>query len=81
MRTKLLWLMALLILAVVNYAVWQKEQVLAEGLGMTAENPVSATHEWQPPFWIFNGVAVGPSGAVYVAGDAANVIYRIPPAQ
>jgi uncharacterized membrane-anchored protein len=31
MRTKLLWVMALIILGVVNYAVWQKEQVLAEG--------------------------------------------------
>ena len=31
MRTKLLWVMALVILGVVNYAVWQKGQVLAEG--------------------------------------------------
>lgn len=31
MRTKLLWGMALVILGVVNYAVWQKEQVLADG--------------------------------------------------
>lgn len=30
-----------------------------------------------PPFWIFNGIAVGPSGAVYVTGDQANVLYRI----
>jgi sugar lactone lactonase YvrE len=32
-----------------------------------------------PPTWIFNGVAVGPSGAVYVSGDVENVIYRIQP--
>ncbi len=31
MRTKLLWGMALVVLAVVNFAVWQKEQVLATG--------------------------------------------------
>lgn len=31
MRTKLLWAMALLILGVVNYAVWDKEQVLDKG--------------------------------------------------
>jgi glucose/arabinose dehydrogenase len=28
-----------------------------------------------PPTWIFNGVAVGPSGAIYVSGDRANVLY------
>jgi len=32
-----------------------------------------------PPTWIFNGVAVGPSGAIYVTGDIANVLYRIEP--
>ena len=30
-----------------------------------------------PPFFIFNGIAVGPSGAIYVSGDKANVLYRI----
>lgn len=30
-----------------------------------------------PPFFTFNGIAVGPSGAVYVTGDKANVLYRI----
>jgi sugar lactone lactonase YvrE len=30
-----------------------------------------------PPTWWFNGVAVGPSGAIYVSGDVGNVIYRI----
>jgi len=32
-----------------------------------------------PPTWIFNGVAVGPSGYVYVTGDIANVLYRFKP--
>lgn len=31
MRTKLLWVMALVILGVVNYAVWDKEQVVNKG--------------------------------------------------
>jgi sugar lactone lactonase YvrE len=30
-----------------------------------------------PPTWSFNGVAVGQSGAVYVSGDKANVLYRL----
>ena len=30
-----------------------------------------------PPFWIYNGIAVSPSGAIFVSGDIANVIYRI----
>jgi sugar lactone lactonase YvrE len=30
-----------------------------------------------PPFYIFNGIAVGTSGAIYVSGDIANVLYRI----
>lgn len=29
-----------------------------------------------PPTAVFNGVAVGPSGTIYVTGDVANVIYR-----
>ncbi len=29
------------------------------------------------PFGTFDGVAVGPSGAIYVGGDKANVVYRI----
>jgi DNA-binding beta-propeller fold protein YncE len=29
------------------------------------------------PQGFFNGVAVGPSGAIYVTGDKANVLYRI----
>ncbi len=30
-----------------------------------------------PPTWGFDGVAVGPSGDIYVSGGGANVIYRI----
>jgi sugar lactone lactonase YvrE len=30
-----------------------------------------------PPFLVFNGIAVGPSGAIYVTGDQANVLSRI----
>jgi glucose/arabinose dehydrogenase len=56
-------------------------QVMAEGLGFTADNATSIGPTSLPPYWIYNGVAVGPSGAIYVSGDAANVIYRIPPAQ
>ena len=46
---------------------------IAEGLeiGFPSEHPT----------WIFNGVAVGPSGAIYVTGDIANVLYRIEPGE
>lgn len=33
-----------------------------------------------PPTWTFNGVAVGPSGAIYITGEVANVLYRFRPA-
>ncbi|MCP4289438.1 MAG: hypothetical protein GY792_34295 [Gammaproteobacteria bacterium] len=47
--------------------------IVAEGLeiGFPSEHPT----------WIFNGVAVGPSGAIYVTGDIANVLYRIEPGE
>ena len=32
------------------------------------------------PTWIFNGVAVAPSGAIYVTCDAGNSLYRVYPA-
>jgi hypothetical protein len=32
-----------------------------------------------PPVWRLDSVAVGPSGAIYVGGDKANVLYRIEP--
>jgi len=31
-----------------------------------------------PPTWGFDGVAVGPSGDIYVTGGAENIIYKIP---
>ncbi len=34
-----------------------------------------------PPTWIFNGVAITPSGEVYVTGDVENIVYRIKPAR
>lgn len=32
-----------------------------------------------PPPYIFSGVAVGPTGTIYVTGDRGNVIYRYKP--
>ena len=46
--------------------------VSADGLELGAEGS-----KGYPPSWIFNGVAVGPSGAIYVTGDISNVLYRI----
>jgi hypothetical protein len=48
--------------------------VVAEGLELGASGPPRT-----PPTWIFNGVAVGPSGAIYITGDVTNVLYRIWP--
>jgi sugar lactone lactonase YvrE len=31
------------------------------------------------PTWIFNGVAVGPSGTIYITCDATNSLYRLEP--
>jgi sugar lactone lactonase YvrE len=45
---------------------------VAEGLELGAPSPAGV-----PPTWIFNGVAVGPSGAIYVTGDKTNVLYRL----
>ncbi|VVB94029.1 Virginiamycin B lyase [uncultured archaeon] len=50
----------------------QKVSIVAEGLDLGARASRDA-----PPTWIFNGVAVGRSGAIYVTGDTANVLYRI----
>lgn len=33
--------------------------------------------EGYPPTWAFDGLAVGPSGDIYVSGGGVNVIYRI----
>jgi CubicO group peptidase (beta-lactamase class C family) len=51
--------------------------VIAEGLDFMQDNPTSIGPVSLPPQYIFSGVAVGPSGNVYVSGDGANVIYRI----
>jgi sugar lactone lactonase YvrE len=45
---------------------------VASGLGLGAP-AVPGT----PPTWIFNGVAVGATGEIYVTGDIANVVYRL----
>jgi sugar lactone lactonase YvrE len=45
---------------------------IAEGLQLGAEGAPGF-----PAIWGFNGVAVGPSGTIYVTGDIANVLYRI----
>jgi len=29
------------------------------------------------PAWVFNGVAVGRSGAIYVTGDLGSVVWRL----
>jgi LPXTG-motif cell wall-anchored protein len=46
--------------------------LVAEGLNVGAPGPAN-----MPPLWILDGVAVGPSGAIYVGGDKANEVYRI----
>jgi hypothetical protein len=46
-------------------------EVIAEGLELGFDYSAAA------PMLFFNGVAVGPSGAIYVTGDKANVLYRI----
>jgi len=43
-------------------------------LGIGLQGP-----EGYPPTWGFTGVAVGPSGAIYITGDVAGVLYRIWP--
>lgn len=55
MRTKLLWIMALVILAVVNYAVWQKEQALAAGRTLLLElAPVDPRSLMQGDYMVLN---------------------------
>ncbi len=49
---------------------------VAEGLEVGAAGPPT-----MPPVWILDGVAVGPSGAIYVGGGKMNVLYRIEPPQ
>lgn len=45
---------------------------VAAGLELGAAGPPT-----MPPTWMLDSVAVGPSGAIYVGGDKANVLYRI----
>lgn len=45
---------------------------VADGLGLGAPT-------YGPPTWMFNGVAVGARGDIYVTGDVANVVYRFSP--
>lgn len=47
-------------------------ETIAEGLDLGAPGI-----EGMPPSWIFNGVTVDSSGAIYVTGDIARVVYRI----
>jgi sugar lactone lactonase YvrE len=58
-------------LSLVNTGTGEVSSV-AEGLELGAEGVAG-----MPSTWGFNGVAVGPSGAVYVTGDIGNVLYRI----
>ncbi|MFN2201055.1 MAG: hypothetical protein ACK2UO_07600 [Caldilineaceae bacterium] len=51
--------------------------VIAEGLGFAAENFGSIGPVSLPAQLVFSGVAVAPSGDIFVSGDAANIIYRI----
>jgi hypothetical protein len=46
--------------------------LVAEGFELGAQGV-----EGYPPTGIFNGVAVGSSGAIYVTWDTANVLYRL----
>lgn len=48
--------------------------VVASGLALGMPAATGA-----PPTWMFNGVAVGPKGDIYVTGDTAGVIYRFSP--
>lgn len=48
--------------------------VLATGLALGLSGP-----DGYPPTYVFSGVAVGADGAIYVAGDVENVIYRVAP--
>jgi sugar lactone lactonase YvrE len=48
--------------------------LVADGLALGAEGVPG-----MPPTWNFNGVAIGPSGAIYVTGDVASVLYRFRP--
>jgi glucose/arabinose dehydrogenase len=48
--------------------------IMAENLGFSPIYP-----EGMIPWGMMSGVAVSPSGVIYVTGDEANVVYRIEP--
>jgi hypothetical protein len=48
--------------------------IVTENLALGAAPPTGV-----PPMGVFNGVAVGPSGTIYLTGDTANVLYTIAP--
>ena len=48
-------------------------RTVAEGLALGAQGIPGLV----PTTWGFNGVAVGQSGAIYVSGDKANLLYRL----
>jgi sugar lactone lactonase YvrE len=47
---------------------------LATGLALSAVGG-----GMMPPFATLNGIAVGPSGTIYVAGDLGNLVYKLTP--
>ena len=50
--------------------------VVVEGLELSAP---ALPGDASVPTWWFDGVAVGPSGDIYISGGGANVIYRVSP--
>ena len=57
----------------INLATVNDKTILVEGLEIGTEVPGA------PPTMIFNGVAVGATGYIFVTGDVANVLYRFKP--
>lgn len=49
---------------------------LVSGLAVSADGGGAAM---MPPYGLLNGIAVSPSGTIYVAADAANAVYRMKP--
>jgi hypothetical protein len=50
-------------------------RIVADGLSLSG--PAVGQDGFLPPTWLFDGVAVGQSGDIYVSGGGKNVIYRI----
>ena len=53
-----------------------KVSTVAEGMHVGLPAP-----QGLPPFWVMTGIAVGPSGTIYVTDDAGSALYRIEPVQ